>query len=323
MPVGAVLPILQKIESDAISAEAALVEQLNALIGGQEIKPKAFFPIINAKKSYLIKGESFEAEVAIGTYSDQFGENASIMVNGQRIHLDASGKGLYKSVATEYGKQTLNISASVLNPFTDELMTGASTYEYEVGERSVAISLDKMNVLYIGLDNPITISAAGTSSNDLRVSGDGVQLQANGNNQYLAKVSKPGKVSISISGKDLPAKKFHYIAKRIPTPAVKLGSITGTAIGNGTLRAHERLSVDMGSFNYDAKCEILGFELARKPSRNDPETCLNRSASFGAQARAIIQKASPGDAYYFDNIKVKCPGDQSPRKVSSLAFRIK
>ncbi|MEY3249648.1 MAG: hypothetical protein RL742_1691, partial [Bacteroidota bacterium] len=31
----------------------------------------------------------------------------------------------------------------------------------------------------------------------------------------------------------------------------------------------------------------------------------------------------PGDTYFFDDIKVKCPGDNIPRNLGGLSFKIR
>jgi len=52
------------------------------------------------------------------------------------------------------------------NPVTEEVSTYRREFEYEVGERSVSVSPTKMNVFYIGVDNPVEISAAGVAATD-------------------------------------------------------------------------------------------------------------------------------------------------------------
>jgi hypothetical protein len=41
--------------------------------------------------------------------------------------------------------------------------------------KSVSISADKMNVFYVGIDNPVTIAVAGINSNDIEVSVIGLE----------------------------------------------------------------------------------------------------------------------------------------------------
>jgi hypothetical protein len=36
-----------------------------------------------------------------------------------------------------------------------------------------------------------------------------------------------------------------------------------------------------------------------------------------------LNLAKPGDAYYFNNVRARCPGDVAGRKINSLVFQIK
>ena len=131
-----------------------MVNKLAELVGGRELKLNKFFPVMNAKKGYVIKGEKFEAEVAIGAFSSEFAKTSTISVNGQRIKLNAEGKGTFSETTTSTGKKNLKLVANVVNPLSGEKMSGNSEFEYEVGVRSASVSADKMNVFYIGVDNP-------------------------------------------------------------------------------------------------------------------------------------------------------------------------
>ena len=66
MPLISVLPLLTKMQTDSKNAEAFAVGELASLVGGKEIVFNKFFPVINAKKAYVIKGEKFEADISLG-----------------------------------------------------------------------------------------------------------------------------------------------------------------------------------------------------------------------------------------------------------------
>ena len=51
-----------------------------------------------------------------------------------------------------------------------------------------------MNVFYVGVDNPISVAAAGVSSNDLKVSVTNGTARNTGRGQYDITVSNPGAV---------------------------------------------------------------------------------------------------------------------------------
>ncbi len=324
MPVAAVLPVLTKIQADARNSEATIVNKLAELVGGREIKLNKFFPVMNAKKGYVIKGEKFEAEVAIGAYSSDFAGSSTITVNGQKINLNAEGKGTYTATANSYGKQTLNLKAVVKNPITGEIMDGTSSFSYEVGERSATVSADKMNVFYIGVKNPISVAVAGASSNEVKVSATGATASGS-NGKYVITATRPGEASINVTAPGIK-KSFPFRIKRIPDPVPTLGggpSKNGGAMGNGEFKAQLGLAAVLVGFDFDAKCKIQGYEVTKVAKRQDPVTSNNAGARYNDKSKRLVTSAKPGDTYYFDNVKAKCPGDPAGRKLPSIVFKIK
>ncbi len=330
MPVAAVLPSLTKMITDARNAESSGVNQLAELSGGRVIEFNKFFPVISAKKGYVIKGDKFEAEVSVGTYSDQINPNdVTITINGQSKRPDKDGKVKFTETANSLGKRTLKLGASVKNPLTGEVSKGNSEFSYEVGESSLTVSADKMNVFYIGVPNPISISAAGVNSNSMKVSaggGGGATLKKTNNSQYVVTVTKPAPLGneceIRVSAEGLN-KKAKFRVKRIPDPVAKLGKSSGGAMGNGEFKAQAGVLAMLDNFDFDAKCQISGFVLTRQAKRADPIDKINKGPRYSGEAKALIMRAKPGDVYYFDNVKAKCPGDPAGRKINSMVFKIK
>lgn len=321
MPLAATLPILSKLQTDARNAQANISGKIAELVGGKEIKFDKFFPVLNAKKGYVIKGEKFDADVSLGAYSSEV-KDVSITINGQRINLGADGVGKFSETANQYGKRVLNLSATVKNPLTGKTDTGKATFEYEVGERSATVSATKMNVFYIGVDNPVEVAVAGASSNEIKVScsGGGCNMTGSGG-KYNVKVQSQGTAKITVSAKTF-SKTFDYRVKRIPNPVAKFGGKTGGSMGDGSFKAQKGLIADLENFDFDAKCRIQGFKLVHVPKRQDAKVSVNSGASFGQQARSSMNKAKPGDVFYFDDVKARCPGDKAARTINSLVFKI-
>jgi hypothetical protein len=103
----------------------------------------------------------------------------SISVNGRRsTYRHADGVAKYTETANSVGIKKYTAVASVKGSSNSgEVKTYKSEYEYEVGERSVTISASKMNVFYMGVDNPVEVSAAGVPSGQIKVSMDGGRYQ--------------------------------------------------------------------------------------------------------------------------------------------------
>ena len=79
----------------------------------------------------------------------------------------------------------------------------------------------------------------------------------------------------------------------------------------------------LDNFDFEARCNIMGFQLVRIAKRQDPEIALNRGGGFNGDAAALVNKAKPGDRYFMENVKAKCPGDVAGRNINDLVFTIK
>lgn len=321
MPVAAVFPILGKMQSDSKNAYSAVLGYIAQKVGGTELKFDAFTPAISADKSYVIQGEKYAADVFLSAYSTT-ADNISIAVNGSNIPLK-EGIARYETTTSGLGERSLKVSINVKNPLTGESKNYSKDFKYEVGQRSVAVSLDKMNVFYIGVDNPISVSAAGVSSNDVKVSATGVSVTSSGGGKFVIKATTPGEAILTVSAPGV-SQRFTYRVKRIPDPSPMLGAKhKSKAMANGEFRAQGGIATVLENFDFDAKCEVVGFEATYLPKRQDPISKQNSGARWSSEVQDWISKAKPGDAYFFDDIKCKCPGDAAARNLGGLAFKIR
>ncbi|MFN0015137.1 MAG: gliding motility protein GldM [Saprospiraceae bacterium] len=322
MPVAACFPILGKIQSDAKASSSAILNYCLKKVAGEDIKFDAFQPAISAPKGYVIAGDKYEADIFLSAYSTN-ADNISISVDGRSLPIK-EGVAKYETGTSSTGTKPFKVSINVKNPLTNEVKNYSKEFQYEVGQRSCSVQLDKMNVFYIGVDNPISVSAAGVSSNDLNVSASGVSLTKTGNGKYTVRADKPGEAFITLSGGGLPPTKFNYRVKRIPDPVPMLGAQRfDSAIPNGTFKAQGGVAAVLENFDFDVKCEVAGFTVAYQKKRADVVEKTNAGARFGGDVSDLIRNAAPGDVYYFLDIRAKCPGDIAARKLGDLVFKIR
>jgi hypothetical protein len=186
-----------------------------------------------------------------------------------------------------------------------------------------AISLDKQNVFYIGVDNPISVVVRGVPLEQVSLSGEGLSITKGTGDFYTVRATTPGEGSIKVTGGGLN-QTFKYRIKRIPDPALRLGgSRRSGSIGNGEFKAQGGIAAVLENFDFDARCDVVSYEITYLPKRNDPVTQLNTGARFGSAAIDLVNRAKPGDAYFFDEIKVRCPGDAAARNLGAMVFKIK
>lgn len=175
MPLQAALPILRKFQNDNKNSEATVLNYLANKVGTTtDVVLDKFTVVSAAKKSYVIKGDTYEADIFLSAFAGADSKTGiSISVDGRALPVDAEGVAKYNASASSVGIKKYSANINVLNPVTNETQTFKKEFEYEVGERSVSVSATKMNVFYMGVPNPVEVSAAGVPSAQVNVSMSG------------------------------------------------------------------------------------------------------------------------------------------------------
>ena len=189
-----------------------------------------------------------------------------------------------------------------------------------LAEPRIVATATKMNVLYIGVDNPMHLDPGGVNPDDIRVaiSGGSGDIRKNGPLDYVASVRQPGEARVRVTGGGTTSE-FAFRVKRVPDPVAGTGDGDITA---GVFRVQAGLIARLADFDFDCKCEIQGFTVTKIAKRADPVTVNNAGARFTDESQRLIQSARPGDIFIFSNVKARCPGDSAGRAINSLVFRI-
>jgi len=330
MPVQATIPILRKFQNDIKSSESSFLNYLAGKVGTTTEVVLDKYAVVSApEKSYIIKGENYKSELFLGAFAGEDSKtDIKISINGRNLPL-RDGVATYTVPTSSTGVKRYTATAKITNPATGEVKTVNKEFEYEVGERSVSVSAAKMNVFYIGVDNPIEVSAAGVASNQVKVSmggGGGGTISKNGDGTYNVKVTSPtpkgqfAKVNVTAPG--LSDSKLFRV-KRIPDPVPMLGKNKKSVMGNGEFKAYSSLRADLSGFDFDARCTIKGFRLVYVEKRQDAIPNTNVGGKYNAQTQALVNKAKPGDRFFFENIKCTCPGDAAARDLGTIGITIK
>ncbi len=330
MPLQAVLPILHKFQNDVISLESSFLGYLANKVGTTtDVVLDKFTVVSAAEKTYVINGEEFVTDVFLSaSASAESNTGISIKVNGQPMQVNSDGVATFRQRAAGVGKKTYTVEGSIRNPITEEIQSFKKDYEYEVGERSAAISASKMNVFYVGVDNPVEVSVAGVSSSQVNVTatGDGSpSITKNSDGTFTVRASRAtgnrtGAV-LTVSAPGFSTSK-EFRVKAIPDPVPTLSNVRGGAMSSGQFKAQGGVMPVLEGFDFDARCTLDGFRIVRVAPRADPEIETNPGASYSDAARRLVAKATAGDRYFFENIKCKCPGDVASRDIGTMTFSI-
>jgi hypothetical protein len=187
------------------------------------------------------------------------------------------------------------------------------------------ISSERMNIFYMGLDNPVAIAIEKVSAADLnvKISGDNsIDKVSDGN--YVVRVNRPGRVTISVEGNGSIVEK-EFRAKPIPDPipTINLRNQINGVLTIGEVKAITGLIANMVNFDIDAKCAIESFSVAIRHSDGNSEITENKGGGFGNELLKTLKSVKENDYIMFCNISSRCPGDPTARKLQGISFVIK
>lgn len=323
LPAAGVMALMTKMQSDVRNTESSVLTYLLGMIGKADMKFNAIKAVVSAPKSYLLVGDTYEADVFIAAYDST--QNPEITVNGGSALPVQNGVGKYKATASGVGNKTFNGVIKLKNTATGEIKSYPYKGEYEVGQPSLSVSPTKMNVLYIGVPNPMDITASGYNSEKLQVSISSGSITKTGNGTYSVQVKQAGKATITVScdGKVIGKKEFRV--KRVPDPRACIGkdpaNMYGGTMAKASLSAQAGVLANLENFDFDMKFTVTGFTVSATLKGFREEASSNGPA-FSAQQKQIISSVPSGQKVYIEDIKAKGP-DGSVRNLGALSFKLK
>ncbi|TYR32663.1 gliding motility protein GldM [Sphingobacterium phlebotomi] len=321
-PLTAAMTTLTKIQVDAQNAESDVVKLILGKMDQAVVNLDKFAAVAVAPTSYLIQGQPYTAEVFL-TASDSKSQPA-ITVNGTPLNV-VDGKGVYTAPTNQEG--VFKWSGVINVKQTDGTVKEYRTPEqiYQVARPSAVVSPDKMNVLYIGVSNPLSVSAPGTPTDKIRVSlnGGGGKLSGSGG-KYNATVSSPGTATVSVSAEVAPGKvqtlsTTEFRVKRIPDPIAKFGGKTGGNMATVAIKAQNAVFATLDNFDFDAKFKVTKFSLIIAKPRADAIVLSTNGGTLSSSMKTALNGIVPGTRVIFDNIIAVGP-DGSPRQLNAVAL---
>lgn len=192
---------------------------------------------------------------------------------------------------------------------------------FEVGQPSTTVAAEKMNVFYIGVDNPVSISAP-VPPEKIRATGLGIRKSGKG---WVVRPRTKGEGTISVSaeidGKVVQLGKAKFRVKRIPDPMPYIGGKTGTAaIKQAQLKATSRVVAKMENFDFDVKPNVTGYMFSYIGSDGLLKEQKVNGASMSS-IKGMIGKVRRNSKVYFERITVSMP-DGSKRTLPPVILKV-
>lgn len=188
-----------------------------------------------------------------------------------------------------------------------------------------AVEPVRMNVLYIGVDNPIKIAASGYAASDLFVSIDNGTISGK-NGEYVIRPKEQGSAVVTVSSNGKEIQKTTFRVKVVPDPiaAIKCKNDLKTSGGISIkeLLEDKKITVLMRNFDFDLSFEVVSFVMSSTvPNSLTVREEISNSNNFSNQQIDLINSLIVNQKLMIEEIIIKGP-DGVKRKLSPMVFTI-
>ena len=303
-PTIAALTILSKFQNNIKNAESSIVTYCHNQIGAVEVHMDQVGILVGQSSNYLMPGQELKVTAGVGAYSSSAAPTISI--GGANVPV-SGGQGTYTRTVSGSGEQSIAVNVTFLDE-NKKLVTKTETVKYVVGTPGgTAVMLDKMNVFYIGVDNPVSISS-GTGWDKTNVSmAGGTISKAGAPGKFNVRVSSVGNASITVTADGKPST-YPFRVKRIPDPIIKVGPSSGGRVQSVVFKNQQFARADLENFDFDARFNVVSATVYFAGA-GFPGGVQTASITGGSLAglSAQLSKCQPGSTVIFDNVKVQGP----------------
>jgi len=322
IPLTAALTALTKIQADLRNTEADVVKKILGEADKAVINLDRFEAVAIAPTSYVLVGQQYKAQVFLSASDSK--TNPEIMVGGQKLNI-VDGKGLYTVAASAEGEKKWNGVVRVKQTDGTVKEYKLPDQTYTVARPSASVAADKMNVLYIGVDNPISVSAPGFSKSQVRASMSAGSLTGS-NGAYIAKVTTRGTVKITVSGSmdgktNTVLGSYEFRVKPIPPPHVKFAGKGGGSLSVPAMKSQNRIFAILEDFDFDAKFNINHFTMFISKPRGDVIKLESNSNMFTPDMVNAMNGIISGSRVIFDFVQATGP-DGLKRQLDPVIFMV-
>ncbi|MFD2517820.1 type IX secretion system motor protein PorM/GldM [Salinimicrobium flavum] len=298
-----------QMQGDAKSAENDI---LSAMLSGQlqsEVSLTNYEALVIPDKTAFFSGENFTGTVVLGRV-DKTLQFDKVVINGKEVSSTQAGQVKLEFPAGNVGEN--EIKGQLQFREGDSIVTIDVNKSYSVIPRpnSAVISADKMNVVYRGVANPMTISIPGVGN----VSANAPGLRpAGGAGNYLMDVTtlQAREVTINVSGElpggDKVSDSKTFRVKDIPRP---VGTVRGE---DGTVRMQRNtleiatIGASLPDFDFDLNLRVTGFKI-KVPGQ---PTVQVRGQQLDERAKGALRRAGRGEMIQIFDVEAQLANNSS------------
>lgn len=321
LPLVAVICILSEYQLAVRNAETEVLNYLYSQIDASSFKFNKLDAIVIPNSNYITAGSEYEAKVFIAARDST--QTPQIIVGGNPLPLDETGKGIYKVRATTTGPKKWGGVIALKAPDGSTKNYNFNS-EYVVGEPNVIVSPTAMNVMYFGIPNPIDVSVPGISPDKIkvRVVNGTVTTEKVKNSKgenfkgtWAVKPNAVGQtvqviVSADINGKQTSYAPYDFRVKPVPPPVAQFAQKSTGSVPRAIAVAQQGVFAVLPDFDFDLRYKVTSFTILFSERGSDYLESSN-SSTLSQKQRDIIGRIPKGKDLIIKDIRALGPGDRT------------
>lgn len=316
MPAVAAVTLLSKLQNDIRQAESEALSNLitNVDIGDVRVNELNAYVIPNS--NMVMRGGKYSANIVLAAIDTT--QRPTVYVNGSKLNND---KGLLEFTAGAVGSHDYSGYIEVIRG-DGTMARHPFSSSYTVMEPMATISPTMMNVLYAGIDNPISISVPGVPMN---------AVQANMTNGNLTRkgdtwVARPGQVGteavISVTaqmdGRSQQVGSMTFRVRKLPDPSpfIPIKDAQGNTvsykgfpkkISKAALMAAETLGAALDDDLLNVSYSVVSFSTVFYDSMGNAIPEVSNGNAFSPRQKEQFKRLKPGKTFFISEVKAKGP----------------
>ncbi|MEG0949351.1 MAG: gliding motility protein GldM [Bacteroidales bacterium] len=316
IPVSAAVTILTKMQGDIRNAEGEALSVLKLSVDEGDLRVNRINAFVIPSSKNVMRGSKYSAQIVLAAIDST--QTPDIFVNGKKLETDANG--YYETIAGAVGTQSLDGYIEVPRADGSKEQLPFST-SYMVQEPTATVSNTMMNVMYAGIDNPVSISVPGILNSQMNASMSNGTLARSGNG-WVAKPTKVGQeavitVTAQNEGRSVVVANTAFRVRQLPDPMPFIayqdekGTARkykgGTPFSKAYLLKAGGLSAAIDDDLLNVSFRVLAFETVFFDSMGNAIPEISEGAAFSQRQKDALRRLSRGKRFYISRVRAVGP----------------
>lgn len=327
MPVVASVTLLSKLQNDLLFAEGEALQTLVASVDAGDVRVNKLDAFVIPNSKLVMRGGKYSADIVLAAVDTT--QRPAIFVNGRQLPANTR---TYEFMAGQTGTFTYS---GYLDVTRGDGTTSRYPFQsdYTVIEPTATVSATMMNVLYAGINNPISISVPGVAQNAVSATMTNGSLTRSGDhwNAHPTRVGAECVITVTatLEGRSQTVSTSTFRVRKLPDPTAYIAYKDSKGNENhykgskpfakSLLLAADGLDAAIDDDLLNVHYSVADFETIVFDSMGNAMPEKSAGSRFSERQKTSFRRLSRGKRFYITRIRAKGPDgivrDLSPMEV--------